>query len=170
MAALAAALSLGTGWAWFSQERAFWLQLLASGLSMLIALLLGQDDTIALLWAVFAELMVLHHARAAAGNNVGRRAPYRSIQPYLLGQPHTGDTSAARSQLWTLASKPPLTGRRLAATEHRPHLQMAEGKAAANRELLATRNRLQQEWLLTLNIAPKTNNRHQRIRRLRRAL
>ena len=155
MAALAAALSLGTGWAWFSQERAFWLQLLASGLSMLIALLLGQDDTIALLWAVYLPSLwfcIMPVQPRATTSAAARRIDQSSLIFWGSRMLATLLLLALSSGLWLLS---PLTGRRLAATEHRPHLQMAEGKAAANRELLATRNRLQQEWLLTLNIAPK---------------
>lgn len=156
MAALAAALSLGTGWAWFSQARAFWLQLLASGLSMLIALLLGQDDTIALLWAVYLPSLwfcIMPVQPRATTSAAARRIDQTSLIFWGSRILATLLLLTLSTGLWLLS--PRLQGAAWLPLNTAAHLQMAEGKAAANRELLATRNRLQQEWLLTLNIDPK---------------
>lgn len=153
MAALAAALSLGTGWAWFGQERAFVLQLLVSGLSMLIALMLGQDEQLALLWAIYLPGLWLcllpAQPLAASPSPPSRKAQFafwcsRVLAPLLL---------LVLSMALFLLS-PRLQGAAWLPLKTTPPLRLADGQANTSRELLPTRNRLQQQWLLTVT----TNN------------
>ncbi len=152
MAALAAALSLGTGWAWFGHERAFWLQLLASGLSLLIALLLGRDDLVASLsvaylfglWLCLLPVQTISRPRAQ---------PVRKLDKTLLV--FWLSRILAPLLLLSLSAAIFLLSPRLQGAAWLPHvnqapLRFSDGQAISGRELIATRNRLQQEWLLTL--------------------
>ena len=157
MAALAAGLSLGAGWAWFGHERAFSLQLLTSSLSLLIALSLGQDAQLAWLCLMYLPafwLCLLPVQLPAAREKAAPHAPARANKTYLalwLSRLLVPVLLLSISFAIFLLS-PRLQGSAwlplAATTALRP-----DAPLAANQELLPTRNHLQQEWLLTANVA-----------------
>ncbi|HMW49494.1 MAG TPA: transglutaminase family protein, partial [Cellvibrionaceae bacterium] len=152
MAALAAALSLGTGWAWFGYERAFMAQLLSSGLSLLLALMLGQDEQLALLGFIYLAglwLCLLPPQPAATPPSGSLLKPTKTQLIFWGSRIPAPLLLLALSTLLFLLS-PRLQGAAWLPMKTTAPLQLGGGQAIANREFLPTRNRLQQEWLLTV--------------------
>jgi|GEM_PF-5779276 len=156
MAALAAALSLGTGWAWFGHERAFALQLLTSGLSLLIALCLGQDDTLALLCLLYLPglwLCLLPAQQPSA-------QPGSTLKLNKTRLVFWCSRILAPSLVLTLSALIFLLSPRLQGAAWLPMTATAalrqDGQTPANQDLQTSRNRLQQEWLLS--VAPPASS------------
>ncbi|MEY4589252.1 MAG: hypothetical protein RL497_1328 [Pseudomonadota bacterium] len=174
LAALAAALSLVPGWAWFSHPglRAFILQLSASGLSLLLALSLGQDAELALLcalylpglWLCLMPSTPMHSSEPEpleTQQTVGAQRQLASAQPPPAKSKITlNGLSYALAPVLLLALSsvffllsPRIQGAAWLALTPTAKLHLGSGTPASNPQ--NTANHLQQHWLLSPYSEPK---------------
>lgn len=165
LAALAAAISLAPGWAWFSSERAFGLQLAATATSLLLAISLGQDAGLALLCLAYLPVLWLclmpAQPNKLSEQNASVKAAKTSKKPKKKFSLHWVSLAMAPVLLLALASVLFLLSPRFQGAGWLPFSATTTLRLNDSRPLPATDaqqsiDQLQQQWLLTPYAAPKS--------------
>jgi hypothetical protein len=169
LVALAAALSLGPGWAWFSSRWAFAIQLMATGTSLLLALCLGQEARLTWLCLLYlpglwlcllpaitkppVELPGVAVKRPRRGIAVQSAANFYGV---MLGSRvlMLALFLSFTCVLWLLS--PRFQGAAWLPMTATAKLNLGDSRLLPNANLQEIDNQLQQQWLLSSYAEPKT--------------
>ncbi|HEY6527319.1 MAG TPA: transglutaminase-like domain-containing protein [Cellvibrionaceae bacterium] len=170
LAALTVALSLGPGWAWFSSRWAFTIQLVATGTSLLLALCLGQEANLSWLCLLYLPglwlcLLPPITKPPAELPSVAVKRPRRGVAVQQSTTNFYGVVLGSRvlmlglflcftCLLWLLS--PRFQGAAWLPLANTPKLTLSDSHPLPAANLEEIDNQLQQQWLLSSYVEPKT--------------